>query len=361
MCSGVDTVAAMRPPTDSEASSTGSGTSGTAAAFLRALPGRRDDAVAIVNGLFGDTLEARRSPMATTMAIRSGAVELPLDRRSLSEAIGEVPISGRICVLVHGLMSTESIWGFPGERSVTYGTRLASEHDVTALSLRYNTGRHISVNGREFSRLLDDLCRAWPVRVREVNLIGHSMGGLVIRSACHYGVRSRPRGRWLPFGRRWTSRVRRVVLIGVPNDGAGLEAAVNSVSAALAAVPGPAARLLARGVDRRSSGIKDLRFGNIVDEDWVSADPRATERLHPHRPLRLRRAEHLVIAGSLTRDPAHPLARRLGDALVTERSATGASSDVELFPGASVRMFPSVTHNALAHHPDVAAAISDWW
>jgi hypothetical protein len=68
-----------------------------------------------------------------------------------------------------------------------------------------------------------------------------------------------------------------------------------------------------------------------------------------------------VIAGSLTRDPAHPVARRLGDALVTEASATGSSDDFDLFPGATARMFPSVTHNALAHHPEVEAAIADWW
>lgn len=320
-------------------------------------------AVAIVNGLFGDTLEARGSSLATPMTIRAGAEALPLDRRVLSARLaGLVPsVSGRVCVLVHGLMSTESIWRFPGDRATTYGTLLADDHAVTVLSVRYNTGRHISANGRELARLLGLLVRAWPVRIREINLVGHSMGGLVIRSACHYGALGRTPGRWFPVGRRWTGRVRRVVLIGVPNDGAGLEALVNAASASLADVPGPVTRLLGRGLDRRSAGIKDLRFGNIVDEDWTSAHPRATERSHPHRPLDLRRGRLLVIAGSLTRDPAHPLARRLGDALVTESSATGSLTDLELFPLASTRMFPTVTHNALAHHPDVYQAIADWW
>lgn len=336
---------------------------GPALAFLGSLSGHRDTAIAIVNGLFGDTLEERGASVATPMTIRSGSTDLPLDRQNLADALFSATpsISGRICVLVHGLMSNESIWGFPGDWTTTYGTLLADEHDVTVLSLRYNTGRHISSNGRELAELLNRLVRAWPVRVREINLIGHSMGGLVIRSACHYGRLTRPLGRRLPIGRRWTSRVRRVVLIGVPNDGAGLEHLVNSASAALASIPVPATRLLGRGLDRRSAGIKDLRFGNILDEDWASADPWATVRSHPHRPLRLRRADHLVIAGSIGNDPAHPLARLLGDALVTEPSATGSVAERELFPGATIRMFPKVTHNALAHHPDVFDTIAAWW
>lgn len=362
MSAGAGTVGAVAAVDEPERV-VSSGIAGLAAAFLGSLPGQRDAAVAILNGLFGDTLEARGSGFATPMTIRAGGKELPLERRALAAALADAapPVTSRICVFVHGLMATEAIWGFPGDRATTYGTLLADERPVTVLSLRYNTGRHISVNGRELAGLIAELVRVWPVRVREIDLVGHSMGGLVIRSACHYGGRGRARGRRLPFGRHWTSKVRRVVLIGVPNDGAGLEALVNSASAALATVPVPASRLLGRGLDRRSAGIKDLRFGNVVDEDWATADPRATERSHPHRPLVLRRADVLVVAGSVTRDPAHPLAQRLGDALVTETSATGALGELELFPRASTRMFPSVTHNALAHHPDVYAAINEWW
>jgi pimeloyl-ACP methyl ester carboxylesterase len=343
--------------------------------LLTAVPGRRDDAVAIVNGLFGDTFDERRSRLATPMTIRAGDTILPLDREALAAALAATatPISPRICVMVHGLMSTESIWRIPdsarpdapsptGARPpITYGTLLSADHDVTVLSLRYNTGRHISTNGRQLAHLLNQLVRAWPVRVREINLVGHSMGGLVIRSACHYAGTIRPLGRRLPLGRRWTSTVRRVVLIGVPNTGAGLEVFVNSASAALWAIPGPATRLIGRGLDRRSAGIKDLRFGAILDDDWLEADPGSRHRTHPHRQLRLRRARYLVIAGTVTSDPEHPIARRIGDALVTESSANGLAGDGELFPGATTRLFPKVTHNALAHHPDVYEAIAGWW
>lgn len=330
--------------------------------LLASLPGRSDDVVAIANGLFGDTLDDRDSRLATPMTIRAGDTQLPLDRETLPAALATASnVSQRICVLVHGLMSTESIWQFPNSPSTTYGTLLAADHDATVLSLRYNTGRHISTNGRELAHLLNHLVSVWPVRVREINLIGHSMGGLVIRSACHYGRRAWPLGRRLPIGRPWTSKVRRVVLIGVPNTGAGLEAFVNSASAALWALPVPATRLVGLGLDQRSAGIKDLRFGAIIDEDWLERDPGARHRTHPHRSQRLRRADHLVIAGSVTADPEHPVALVIGDALVTSPSSSGRSPDGELFPGAAERMFPKVTHNALAHHPDVYETIAAWW
>jgi triacylglycerol lipase len=339
----------------------GSPTAGAMLKVLTSLPGRSENLVAVVNGLFGDALDDRDSPWCTPMTIRAGDTVLPLDPQGLLDSLSTLDVGPRICVLVHGLMSTESIWRFANDRSTNYGTLLADDHDAIVLSVRYNTGRHISTNGRELAHLLNHLVSAWPVRVREVNLIGHSMGGLVVRSACHYARRQRPLGRWLPIGRRWTSKVRRVVLIGVPNTGSGLEAVVNSASAALWALPIPATRLVGLGLDQRSAGIKDLRFGAIVDEDWLERDPSARQRIFHHRPDRLRRADHLVIAGTVTTDPEHPLAKLIGDALVTSTSASGHSPDGELFRRATTRTFPGITHNALAHHLDVYQAITDWW
>ncbi len=328
---------------------------------LTSLPARNEGLVAVVNGLFGDTLDDRDSDWSTPMTIRAGDTVLPADRAALRDALSTLDAGPRICVLVHGLMSTESIWGFPNDRSTTYGTLLADDREVTVLSVRYNTGRHISFNGRELAHLINQLVAAWPVRVREVNLIGHSMGGLVVRSACVYGRRQPAHVRRFPIGRRWTSKVRRVVMIGVPNTGAALEAVVNAASSALWAVPIPAARLVGLGLDQRSAGIKDLRFGAIVDEDWIERDPGSRQRDFLHRPHRLRRADHLVIAGNVTTDPEHPPAKAIGDVLVTSTSASGRSPDGELFPNATMRTFPGITHNALAHHPDVYEAITDWW
>jgi triacylglycerol lipase len=334
--------------------------------LLTTVPGRVDDGVAVVNGLFGDALDDQGSPVATPMTIRAGDTVLPLERDALAAALAEsVPDAGpRICLLVHGLMSTESAWRFPADGSTTYGTLLARDHGATPLTLRYNTGRHISTNGRELARLLDQLVAAWPVRVREIDLVGHSMGGLVVRSACHYGRLLRPRGSHLRIGRRWTAKVRRVVLIGVPNTGAPLEVLVNLTSATLWSLPVPATRLVGLGLDRRSAGIKDLRFGAIVDEDWQEQDPAALERPHPDRARPLRGASYLVVVGCVTDDPEHALARIIGDALVTPSSAAGLVGDAsgsELFPRAAVRLFPKVSHLALANRPEVYAAISEWW
>ncbi len=114
---------------------------------------RRDDVAAIVNGLFGDKLDDSVSRWSTPMTIRAGDTVVARNGRALPDALGGLANVGpRICLLVHGLMSTESIWNFPDAPSTTYGRLLADDHDVTVLSVRYNTGRHISTNGRELAR-----------------------------------------------------------------------------------------------------------------------------------------------------------------------------------------------------------------
>ncbi len=330
--------------------------------LLTALPGRRSEALAVVNGFFGDRLADMGSTLAMPMTLHSGTEVLSLDRDKLSQALPNV--TGRIALLVHGLASTESVWGFPGDPDTTYGSLLARDHGVTPVSLRYNTGRHISINGREFAKLLHHLVAAWPVPVSDITLIGHSMGGLVIRSACHYASATRPWRGLASFRRSWTSKVRRVVLVGVPNTGAPLEVFANLTSAALWSIPFPATRLIGLGLDARSAGIKDLRFGAITDGDWLEQNPYARERPVPHRRAMLRRAAYLIVVGGLTSDPAHPLERVVGDAFVTTSSASGTLDEATghgLFPNSTMRMFPKVTHIALAHRPEVYNEIDRWW
>jgi triacylglycerol lipase len=256
------------------------------------------------------------------------------------------------------------VWGFPGDPGATYGTLLARDHGVTPLSLRYNTGRHVSVNGRELAGMLHHLMAEWPAPVRDITLIGHSMGGLVIRSACHYAPATRPWRDYAHLRRSWPARVRRVVLIGVPNTGAPLEVLANLTSAAMWALPIPATRLVGLGLDARSAGIRDLRFGSITDEEWREKDANARDRLVPHRVEILRRAAYLVIAGGVIADLDHPLARLFGDALVTASSAAGTLSGASgraLFPGSTLRVFPKMNHVALAHRREVYAEIDRWW
>src|ERR1035441_4788303 len=172
--------------------------------LLSAAPGRRDEALAVVNGFFGDRLADQGSKLAIPMTVNSGTEVPSINRDSLAGALPRA--TGRIAVLVHGLMSTESVWGFPGDPATTYGSLLARDHGVTPVSLRYNTGRHISANGREFARLLHYLVAAWPVPVSDITLIGHSMGGLVVRSAWPHPLSPPPGAGFARFRRSWPDR-----------------------------------------------------------------------------------------------------------------------------------------------------------
>jgi pimeloyl-ACP methyl ester carboxylesterase len=335
--------------------------------LVMAFPGGGTNTRAVVNGLFGDLLAEQRSSLAIPLTLHDIAGdELPLDREGLRKAIPHA--SGRLCVHVHGLMSSDALWRFGGRRRLTYGELLAREHKVTPVYVRYNTGRHISINGRELAAKLQRLVRAWPRRVREIDLIGHSMGGLVVRSACHYGRHSATLSDRMRGLRPWPSKVRRVVLLGVPNSGASLEVLANLTSAALWSLPLPVTRLIGAGLDRRSEGIKDLRWGAVLDEDWVERDPGTTERPERHPVRAPRRAAYLVVAGSLAGqvavDRPHLVDRLLGDPLVTPSSAAGVvggDASGGLFPNPSVRICPRVDHIALANSPEVYDEIGRWW
>ena len=136
--------------------------------------------IAAVTGLRGDALEAEGSPLCEPMALRVDGEPVALDADSLRTAFPDA--TPRVVVFVHGLMTTEFSWWLGGREP--YGARLARELDCTPVYLRYNTGRHISENGRSLSELIEELVAAWPVEAEQIALVGHSMGGLVARSAC---------------------------------------------------------------------------------------------------------------------------------------------------------------------------------
>ena len=118
-------------------------------------------------------------------------------------------------------------------------------------------------------------------------LIGHSMGGLVARSACHAGG-------------DWTGRVTHVVSLGSPHRRAPLESAVHYAAAALGAVP--ETRPFSRFLRRRSAGIRDMRRGSLVDEDWQGRDPEALRAAACREVPLLDGATHCFVAATVTRD-----------------------------------------------------------
>ena len=74
-----------------------------------------------------------------------------------------------------------------GTQHVNFATQLDRDLGTTSFFVRFNSGRHISETGRELSRLIEHLVQQYPHPIEDLTLVGHSAGGLVVRSAAHYG------------------------------------------------------------------------------------------------------------------------------------------------------------------------------
>ncbi|MEA2480303.1 MAG: hypothetical protein QOJ07_2225, partial [Thermoleophilaceae bacterium] len=250
----------------------------------------------------------------------------------------------RIVVFVHGLCETDGSWGGG------YGGRLRDEHGYSPVYARYNTGLRVSDNGKRLAAAIEHVVETWPVDVAEVVLIGHSMGGLVARSACHYGERD---------GHTWTERLRHVVCLGTPHLGAPLERAANRAGWALSRLP--ETRPFAELINVRSAGIKDMRFGNCVEEDWCDCDPDELLTDHCTEVPFLPSANYYFVGATLARDPDSRAGRMAGDLLVQFASASGNGPKrripFEVDNGAHVG---GINHFQLLNHPAVYEQISKW-
>jgi pimeloyl-ACP methyl ester carboxylesterase len=288
----------------------------------RAPKGKELAVRSALNGVFGDALHAHGSALAVTMGFHTADAPLPLTRAALA-GVGE-----RVCVFIHGLACDERSWFRSGEDGASYGSLLNSELGITPIYLRYNTGLPVADNGQQFAALLQQFVRAAPRHLRELVLVGHSMGGLVAREACE-----RAAAEGLP----WLSRVTMVVCIASPHQGSPVERAGRLAAGALGLFK--VTQPLARVADARSQGIKDLRHGRRGKANVV--------------PLRF-------IAGSLADPSDGPVAtavgKLLGDGLVTRHSASddGLSGDVERVE------LDGIGHMTLLNHPRVYAKLRDW-
>lgn len=289
-----------------------------------------ENTLAVLNGAVGDWLARTNNGLAIDAALIHEGRPLPLERSALAAAF-PAP-STKVVVLLHGLMCTEDFWRLPDGSD--YGSLLARELGWTPLYLRYNTGLAIADNGATLARMLGELLDAWPVALDELLLLGHSMGGLVIRSACHVGQLE---------GAAWLARVRRCIYVGTPHRGAPLERAGRVLAKVLHAVPDPYTRLAAELTNLRSTGIQDL------------GDAR-----HPV-PL-LPSIEHLLIAGTLggSLTGSEFLAALFGDAIVPLASATDRAHGEAGHPAAAVAVFPGYDHMRLARDAEVFAHVRSW-
>ncbi len=300
--------------------------------------------MSLVNGSVGDHLEARGNALHTPLGIYHRNEKLEMTRAHVRAAYPGP--TTRLCVLVHGLGCHEGVWRFR-EGDESYGSLLARDLGFTPVLVRYNTGLPVQRSGAALSLELSRLLRVYPVPVQEIVCVGHSMGGLVIRSACRHATASR-------LG--WVRRVTRVFYLGTPHDGADLERATHVVERVLRAAPSAVARLVADVLACRSAGIKDLRHGDTHDTDVAADVSRPASRRPGRRQPRLEGARHYLVTGTISADVNHPASVVLGDGLVRHRrrSAGVASGQTH------TRTFPGIGHLALANHPEVYGQIRRW-
>ncbi len=304
----------------------------------------RETILAVVNGVLGDYLAATDNPLAIAMELRQGGRALALERAALAARLPQA--SGRLLVLVHGSCMDDRSWLRLGH---DHGAELGRERGWTPLYLRYNSGLHISTNGRAFADALEALVAAWPVPVEELAIVGHSMGGLVARSACHAGEVA---------GHAWRRALGRLVCLGSPHHGALLERGGNWLQTQLgiSRYSAPLARL---GMIR-SAGVTDLRFGSVLDEDWHGRD-RFAHHGDLRRPLPLPTGvECYAIAGSTA---AEPCDRPPGDGLVSVNSALGrhrVPARALGFPEAHRFIAWGAGHLELLARAEVYARLRDW-
>lgn len=314
-----------------------------------------DYAQSAVNGFWGDHLIKRESGLATPMTLRHQGRELETSLEALAQAYPEA--TSKVCVFVHGLASTEWLWNissaehYEGDVSVSYGSRLHSELGYTPVYLRYNSGRHISDNGCDLSALLDELCAAYPCDIDEIVLVGHSMGGLVVRSAAHQGNEN---------DADWVELLRHVACIGSPHLGAPLEKAVHLLTGALRKIDAAGAQVPAELLNSRSSGVKDLRYGYTHADEWQGKDPDAASVDDRLDASLLGGVGYHYFAAAISEDLEHPVGQLIGDLLVRIPSASGEPDDVtRRIPFTSGKVFPGMNHLHILNHPDIYEALRD--
>lgn len=309
---------------------------------------RGSKALAVLNGLFGDRLDADRD-LSLPMAVMVDGREIDLDAASLAATFPAA--SERLVVFVHGLCGSDRDWhkerhDDTGEPVAPYGARLAAALSITPLYLRYNTGVRISVNGQALDALLSSLVDAWPVPVADIAIVGHSMGGLVARSACEQADRD---------DSPWRDLLRHAVYLASPHQGAPLERFVDRVTPSLSSRPETA--LIAAILDARSAGIRDLRFGTALSGD--TSDPPHPDV--PAMPLPSNVYNHMVVA-TLSAHPTGILARLVGDGLVLVPSAIGPrTTERDTAQFVDVVHVGRTNHDRLLNHPSVYDHIASWF
>lgn len=244
-----------------------------------------------MNGVFGDKLQEWGHPLALSMEV--------VDEQGRVKSLSELQARHRrgVLLFVHGLCLSEQDWQTRShQRFVSH----IKQQDIGVAWLRYNSGLPIWENGVALSQLLAE--RWQPAEDQSLMLAGHSMGGLVIRSALHHGEHV--------HASDWVHSVTHAAYLASPHAGAPLEKIGNFANSLLGVSP-YSRPLMALG-NIRSRGIRSLRDGAVVKAQDDHRDPVVV----PFSD----RMRHLLLAARMGDDPAK---RWLGDGLVPLASAMG--------------------------------------
>jgi len=307
----------------------------------------RDQLVAALNGVLGDYLARSDNPLAIPLAMRRDGAPLVLERNALSAAF---PLArSTVVVAVHGLCMNDRQWTRKGH---DHGIALARDLDATLLHLHYNSGRHVHETGRDFAAALDALVDEWPVPIDRLHLLGHSMGGLVARSAAHVGSVE---------GQRWREALATIACLGTPHLGAPLERGGHGIDVLLDKLPytAPFARL----GRVRSAGITDLRHGSVTEETGDAHGQHAGRGGKPASVALPSDVACFAIAASRDPKPVDIDATMRGDGLVPVASALGIDDDADValaFPEAHRWVAHETGHLDLLASAAVYARLRAW-
>ncbi len=305
----------------------------------------------ILNGIIGDYLHHTSNGLSIDMQFFRNGQPLHLGKEKLKQY--DSNLSPKICILIHGLLNNETTWNFADLDDVNYGTLLQNDFNYTPFYLRYNTGMHISENGKLLSQLMETLINEYPIEVEEILIIAHSMGGLVARSACHYAPVQ---------GEAWINKISKLIFIGTPHLGAPLEKFGNVVTYLLKKIPVSYTRVSGDIINLRSSGIKDLRFGYLTDDDWKSHHPDQLLKNNKSTVPLLKHADYFLITGTVSEKSESIANQWFGDALVLKASATGISKNKHHIPFnlKNHKEFTGIVHQKLVNQSVVYEQIRSW-
>ncbi len=309
-------------------------------------PKVREAIISVCNGIIGDYLAEQNNPLAINMGFRKNGQLL--SNNEVKDILNNS--NGKILILIHGLCMNDLHWQ---RQNHNHGEALAKDLGFITLYLHYNSGKHVSENGKQLSELLQQLFD----NKNQITFLTHSMGGLVARSACYYAEKNK---------QQWLQQLNSMIFLGTPHHGALLEKTGNWLNILLKTSPYTAP--FTKITNIRSCGITDLRYGNICAEDWQNQarfDEKISHIADKRQiiPLPKNVQCYAVASSSSKKDDSIIQDNIIGDGLVTINSALGIHSEKKRnlnFPKQNIWIGRNINHNQLLSSTQVYKTLQKW-